>query len=134
MEYLLDSNVLYALYLDEDRLHARAVKKILEISENKSSKLLIHPLVLIEILTLVKYRSGIKKAMLVIDDLNNIKKYLKIDEPIILTNRTYKLFEKYPKIGLVDASLIDYCLNNNINLVTFDKEMNDVWGKLRTKK
>lgn len=128
--YLLDSNVLYALYLDDDRLHTEAIKKILEISKNKNSNLLIHPLVLIEILSLIKYRSGTKKAVFVIEDLNNIKKYLKIDEPIILTTEIYKLFKKYPKIGLIDASLINYCLKNKINLVTFDKEMNVIWKKL----
>lgn len=131
--YLLDSNVLYALYLDEDRLHSKAAEKILELSKKKKSKLLIHPLVLIEILSLIKYRSGIKNAMLVINDLNKIKKYLKIEEPIILTAEIYKIFEKYPKIGLIDASLISYCLKNKIELVTFDKEMDEVWTKLKSK-
>lgn len=131
--YLLDSNVLYALYLDEDRLHSKAVKKISELAKKKKSKLLVHPLVLIEILSLIKYRSGIESAMLVINDLSNIKKYLKIEEPIILNTETYKIFEKYPKIGLIDASLINYCLKNKINLVTFDVEMDKIWGKLKAK-
>jgi predicted nucleic acid-binding protein len=131
--YLLDSNILYALYVDEDRLHSKAVKKIFELSKKKKSKLLIHPLVLIEILSLVKYRNGIESALLVINDLSKINKYLKIEEPIIFTTEIYKIFEKYPRIGLIDASLINYCLKNKINLVTFDKEMEKIWNELEAR-
>jgi len=131
--YLLDSNVLYALYLDEDRLHSRAVKKISELTKKKKIKLLIHPLVLIEILSLIKYRSGIESVLLVMKELDDITKYFKIEEPIIITTETYKLFKKYPKIGIIDASLIYYCLKNKINLVTFDIEMDKIWQNLKTK-
>lgn len=131
--YLLDTNVLYALYLDNDRLHSKAVEKILELSKIKKSKILLHPLVLIEILSLIKYRSGVESVSLVMKDFDDVRKYLKIDEPIILTKKTYKIFEKYPRIGLIDASLIDYCVKNKVNLVTFDKEMDEVWRKLKTR-
>lgn len=128
--YLLDTNVIYALYLDDDRLHSRAVNELSKFSK-REFKLLLHPLVLIETLSLVKYRSGMEGLKLLMKELNDEKKYLKIDEPIVLTEKTYKIFEKYPRIGLVDASLIDYCLKNKMNLVTFDKEMDEVWRKLK---
>jgi len=131
--YLLDSNVLYALYLDEDRLHSKAVKKILELTKKKKIKLLIHPLDLIEILSLIKYRSGIESVLLIMKELDNTAKYFKIEEPINISMETYKLFKKYPRIGLIDASLIDYCLKNKINLVTFDIEMDKIWQKLKAK-
>lgn len=131
--YLLDTNVLFALYVDEDRLHLKATKKIRELSQKKKTRLLIHPLVLIEILSLVKYRNGIESANLVIEDLNKREKYLRIEEPVVLTTEIFNIFKKYPRIGLIDACLINYCLKNKINLVTFDKEMNEVWKKLETK-
>jgi len=131
-KYLLDSNVIYALYLDDDRLHSKAREKLEKLSKKKA-KLLLHPLVLIEILSLIKYRAGLESVKAVMTDFDNVKKYLKIDEPIILSLETYKIFEKYPKIGVVDAGLIDYCLKNKVNLVTFDKEMDEVWRKLKTK-
>lgn len=131
--YLLDTNVLFALYVDEDRLHLKATKKIIELSQKKKTRLLIHPLVLIEILSLVKYRNGIDSANLVIEDLSKREKYLRIEEPIVLTTEIFNIFKIYPRIGLIDACLINYCLKNKINLVTFDKEMNEVWKKLETK-
>ena len=127
---LLDSNILYALYLDNDRLHLEAKKEILSLVKQKNCKLLIHPLVLIEVLSLVKYRNGIEKVRMIMSELDDVKKYFKIDEPIILDAKVYKIFEKYPKIGLIDASLINYCLKNRINLVTFDEEMKKVWREL----
>ena len=42
-KYLLDSNVLYALYLDDDRLHDKAIEKLEKLSKRKA-KVLFHPL------------------------------------------------------------------------------------------
>lgn len=131
--YLLDSNVLFAIYTENDRLNVKAQEWLLKISKRKNIKILIHPLVLIETLTLIKYRSGIESEKLVRKELFDPKKYLILEEQISLDVKTIDIFEKESSIGIVDTMIIQYCLKNKIELVTFDIEMNNVWKKLKRK-
>jgi len=129
--YLLDTNILFAIYTENDRLNARAREIIGEISKNKNIKLLLHPLVLVETLSLLKYRSGIEGEKMVRKELFDPKKYLILEETIGLDTRTIKTFEKEPEIGIIDTILIQYCLDKKIELVTLDREMENVWKKLQ---
>jgi len=129
--YLLDTNILFAIYTENDRLNARAREIIGEISKNKNIKLLLHPLVLVETLSLLKYQSGIEGEKIVRKELFDPKKYLILEETIGLDTRTIKTFEKEPEIGIIDTILIQYCLDKKIELVTLDREMENVWKKLQ---
>jgi len=129
--YLLDTNIIFAIYNENDRLNARARKVIEEISKNKKVKLLIHPLVLIETLSLLKYRTGIEGEKMVRKELFDPKKYIVLEETISLDTKVIKMFEKEPEIGIVDTILIQYCLDKKIELATLDREMESVWKKLK---
>jgi len=37
------------------------------------------------------------------------------------------LLEADNKMGLVDILLLDYCIKNNLELVTFDKHLDERW-------
>lgn len=129
--YLIDSNVLYAIFVKEDRLHVETDKLLKRISKEHGSKLVVHPLVIIEVLSLIKYRAGIVSEKLARKEIYNIKKYEVLDETINLTVKTINNFEKHENVGIIDMILIEYCLNNRIELLTFDKKMGEVWKKLK---
>jgi len=129
--YLLDTNVLFAFYTENDRLNAKARDLLVKISKIKNIRLLLHPLVLFETLSLIKYRSGISGEKLARKELYDPKKYLIIEEVFDLNMGIIKMFEKEPSIGIIDTVLIQYCLKNKVELVTLDKDMEAVWRKLK---
>ena len=129
--YLLDTNVLFAVYTEDDRLNAKAREILGEISKKHDIKLLLHPLVLVETLYLVKYRSGINGEKIVRKELFDPKKYLILEETINLNSGIIKMFEKEPGIGVIDTMLIQYCLKNKVELVTLDREMENIWKRLK---
>lgn len=129
--YLLDSNIVYGLYDEQDRLHLRAIEEVNKLSKSGRAVIWLHDLVIIEVLTLIKYRQGLKAEKAVKKELFDKNKYKQTEETAKLTERSINIFEKVEKIGLIDAILIDYCLTNKIELVTFDKKMAEVSKKLR---
>lgn len=131
--YLVDTSVLYAIFVNSDRLYDKARKLMVEVAKKEDAILMIHPLVLLEVLSLIKYRGGLSGEKIVRKELYNSKKYKILEIPIIVDEKIIKMFEKYPEIGVVDTELIEYCLENKIELMTFDKNMEMVWEKLKRK-
>jgi predicted nucleic acid-binding protein len=129
--YLVDTNVLFAIFTESDRLNVKAVELMEKFALMKNIKFLIHPLVIIETLSLIKYRSGIEGEKTARKELFDPKKYEILEVKISLDIKTMKIFEKENDIGIIDTILIRYCLDNKIELVTFDKEMERIWKKLR---
>ena len=124
---MIDSNVLVGLFLPGDRLNNRAFEVMNELEKEKK-KLFVHPLVLIETLSILKYRNSLKLA---IEAKKIILKSFVTDRNLgIISEKAEKIFERYEKMGLVDTILIDYCLTNKLELITFDKEMDKLWRKL----
>lgn len=131
---LVDSCIWVAFYDVNDRQHDKAVD-IFQKLQRKNVKPLIHLLVLIETLSILKYKrilknnlKKIKISMLnsqIFDFINETK--LDFNEKIFI-----KLYEDN-KMGLVDLILLDYCKKNKVDLVTLDKAMNEEWKKLKTK-
>jgi len=57
---------------------------------------------------------------------NRINNYVSqiIVEP---DKNNWRLLEADNKMGLVDILLLDYCIKNNLELVTFDKHLDERW-------
>lgn len=127
---LVDSCILVAFYDVNDRQHDKAVD-IFQKLQRKNVKPLIHLLVLIETLSILKYKrilknnlKKIKISMLnsqIFDFISETK--LDFNEKIFI-----KLYEDN-KMGLVDLILLDYCKKNKTDLITLDKAMNEEWEK-----
>ena len=124
----IDSNVLIGVFLPGDRLEEKATEILKKINTSEK-RLFVHPLVLIEVLSILKYKGGLElaiKSKKII--LSNFESEEKLGS---ITKRAGRIFEKYRKIGMVDAILLDYCLDNKVELVTLDKEMEKIWEKLK---
>lgn len=132
---LIDSCVWIALYDPNDRQHEKA-KDLFAKIENKNNIYVMHYLVLVETLSILKYK---KIDVEIINKIrNNIFKSVEIE---IINNVSLKLSEKMwgqfelpNKLGLVDVILLDYCLVNKYRLATFDKELDETWSKLSRSK
>lgn len=124
----IDSNVLIGLFLPGDRLRKRSYE-VMNKLEKEKIKIFIHPLVLIETLSILKYRNGLELA---VEAKKMILKSFVTDRNLgIMSEKAEKIFDKYEKVGLIDTMLIDYCLTNKLELITFDNEMNEIWKKLK---
>lgn len=129
---LIDSCVWIALYDKNDRQHKKAVKLFEEIRK-KQPKIIWHFLVLIETLSILKYKkfdiNTLKKIRVQAFEAKNIKLISTVG--IDLSLKVWGWFEEQNKLGLVDVVLLDYCVKNEVELVTFDKEMEEIWKKLK---
>ncbi|MFA6184572.1 MAG: PIN domain-containing protein [Candidatus Shapirobacteria bacterium] len=131
---LVDSCVWIAFYDVNDRQHDKAVD-IFQKLQKKNDRPLIHLLVLIETLSILKYKRILK------NDLKKIKISMLNNKIFGFINETKldfdgKVFDnlyKDNKMGLVDLILLDYCKKNKVDLVTLDKAMNEEWRKLKAK-
>ena len=129
---LIDSSVLYDIFVSNDRLDIRAKELLRKLAKSRAI-LLIHPLVIIEVLSLIKYRVGVEGEKIARKELYDIGKYRVLEIKTGLSKQILDLFEKNREIGLIDAILIQYCLEKKTGLVTFDKKQEEVWRRLRKK-
>jgi len=122
---VIDSNVFYAFLNEEDSLHLEAEELLWKISD----KIIIVPYsVLLEVTTLLSYRQWKEKA-------NNFIKILQdTDNVFIVSNSVYDDIELFldinAKISFADISLISICKKYNANLVTFDKQLANIYKKI----
>lgn len=132
---MLDSNVLIGLLDKNDRLHQRAKSALISFKE-KNPVLIIHPLVYIESLTILKYKQrqeGGVNFVMCKQNLDNIRVWSQISwGGINQKGKGAKLFLSDNNLGLVDAILIQECLDNNYELITFDKELEKTWASCRS--
>lgn len=133
--FLLDSNVLIGLLDKNDRLHQRAKSALISFKE-KNPVLIIHPLVYIETLTILKYKQRQEGGVNFVackKNLDNIRVWSQISwGGINRKGKGAKLFLADNNLGLVDAILIQECLDNNYELITFDKELARIWASCRS--
>lgn len=132
--FLLDSNVLIGLLDKNDRLHQR-VKSVLVSLKEKKPVLIIHPLVYIETLTILKYKQRQEGNISFVEckrKLDNIRVWSHISwSGISQKCKGLKFFQADNNLGLIDAILIQECLDNNYGLITFDGGMEKVWKRLK---
>jgi len=129
---LVDSCVWIAFYDETDRQHIKAVK-FFRRANNGNNVFVMHHLVIIETLSILKYKRFKPEI------LKKIKSHIfgSIETEIIkgselnLSKKMWGWFEKVNRLGLVDVILLDHCLKNKMELTTFDKEMGEVWDKLK---
>lgn len=130
-KFLLDSNILIGLLDKNDRLHQRAKIVLISLKE-KDPVLIVHPLVYIETLTILKYKQRQEGDISFIackKNLDNIRVWSQVSwEGINQKGKGVKLFQADNDLGLVDAILIQECLDNNYELITFDQELNSIWA------
>ena len=125
---LIDSCVWIALYDPNDRQHGKAVNVFKNIERNKQ-EIVVHALVVVETLSIVKYKKILGRDLeeirisLIDKRINNYVSQITVEPG----KNDWKLLEANNKIGLVDILLIDYCRKNNLELVTFDKHLNECW-------
>ena len=125
---LVDSCVWIALYDTNDRQHSKAVRVFKNI-EKKHLETVVHALVVIETLSILKYKkilgSDLKQIRinLVNDRIENCINQITLESD----DNNWKLLEANNKMGLVDILLLNYCRKNNLELITFDKHLNDCW-------
>lgn len=131
---LVDSCVWIAFYDVNDRQHNKSVE-IFQILQRKNIKPLVHLLVLIETLSILKYKRFLK------NELKKIKTNMLNNQIFEFINETKldineKIFEKLyndDRMGLVDLILLNYCKENKIGLVTLDNAMEKAWKEVDTK-
>lgn len=133
-KYLVDSNVLIGFFDKNDRQNKRAREKFVQIRKDELI-LILHPLVYIETVSIIKYAQNrgvnvdFRKSKKGLDD---AKVWTLVNwEGIDLKSKCFKLFNKKNRLGLIDAMLIYECLDNDYELVTFDKEMEKVYLELK---
>lgn len=131
---LLDSSVLVAYFNLNDNQTNKAVSLIKKFKK-KNQKFILHPLIVIETLSVLKLK--VKKEALIFCQkiLFNPEIFETKEEDLILdvNGFSFSLFNKIKTLSLVDAIIIDYCLNNNFELLTFDKVMEQEYRKLCVK-
>jgi len=125
---LIDSCVWIALYDPNDRQHNKAIRVFKNI-EKHQREIVVHALVVIETLSIIKYKKIVGNDLeqirinLVDNRINNYVSQI-IVEP---DKNNWRLLEADNKMGLVDILLLDYCIKNNLELVTFDKHLDERW-------
>ncbi|PJE66874.1 hypothetical protein COU93_01880 [Candidatus Shapirobacteria bacterium CG10_big_fil_rev_8_21_14_0_10_36_6] len=118
------------MYDPNDRQHGKAVSVFKNIERNKQ-EIVVHALVVVETLSIIKYKKILGRDLeeirinLIDKRKNNYVSQITIE----LGKNDWKLLEADNKIGLVDILLIDCCRKNNLELVTFDKHLNECWVK-----
>ncbi len=131
---LIDSCVWIAFYDVNDRQHNKSVN-IFRTLQRKNIKPLVHLLVLIETLSILKYKRILKNELKKIKtSMLNSQIFDFIGETKLDINE--KIFEKLyddNRMGLVDLILLGYCKENKIDLMTLDKAMDKAWKELNLK-
>ncbi len=131
---LVDSCVWIAFYDINDRQHNKSVE-IFQRLQRENIKPLVHLLVLIETLSILKYKRFLKNELKKIKtSMLNSQIFEFISETKLDINE--KIFEKLyddNRMGLVDLILLNYCKDNKIDLVTLDKAMEKTWKEFNSK-
>jgi predicted nucleic acid-binding protein len=111
---IVDANIFIAFYLDNDSLHEEGVEMLRKIQEEKY-EMLIHPFVIQEVVTILTYREGSKKAKVFLDDI------FKTDCEIISIDK---------KIAFADVALLATSKEYNLPIITFDKQLASLQKKM----
>ena len=129
---LLDSSVLIAFLNQRDSQHKKA-EALYERIKGKNKQLILHPLVAIETLTVLKMRLD-REALLFIENqiLFNQEIFSYEDHAVLSiesNSESFILFNEKNDLSFIDCELITYCLDKNIELVTFDQALQKLFRK-----
>ena len=116
--YVLDSSVLIAFYAKNDSMHAEAVVLIQDIG---LARILLHPFVVQETVTVLTRKAGLDMARQFIDDIFKSENVQLIHHDIESELEVFKATGT--KMSLTDIALANTAQIRDAVLVTFDKEL-----------
>lgn len=132
-KYLFDSSFIVALFNPNDSQHSKARKEY-EKLQNKRNSFLLHPLVFVETVNVLK--------MKVTQQILEKSQQLLLDptyfhyEDVVLTytsdDPSLSLFNKKNNLSLIDSTILYYCIEKNLNLITFDKDLASVYKRTKS--
>lgn len=126
---LVDSSVILALFNPEDGQHHKAIEKFKKIRSEKLIKV-ISCVTIMEVVSVLKYKK-----------IECWQKYCEklVDGSLFVVDNAYffdmndlswNLVMKKEKIGMVDAIEIEHCIQNDEQLITFDRAQEREYQKL----
>ncbi|MDD3645935.1 MAG: type II toxin-antitoxin system VapC family toxin [Candidatus Gracilibacteria bacterium] len=124
---IFDSCIFIAFYNSDDLFHKEA-KEILELYKNNI--IIVSSYVIQEVATVLTYRFGKDKADLFIDDILNSDNTIISSSDIIEESRYFKSIKS--KISYTDISLLYLAERNKCVLITFDKQLLNLYKKNKT--
>lgn len=129
---LIDSSVVMALFNLEDRQHNKAIE-VFKLIKKEKLRVKISCITIIELVSLMKYRK-IKQWQKYCESLLDGSLFYVDNAYFIESNDlSWKLTLEEENIGMVDAIEIEHCLQNNEELISFDKKQNEIYQSLVAK-
>ncbi len=122
---ILDSCVFIALYNESDEFHNEAIS-IFEFY--KDNIILISNYVIQEVATVLAYKFWKQKADLFIDDIMNSNNILILQSDTFEEMKFFKSINS--KISFTDLSLLYLSIKQDSLLITFDKQLLNLYKKL----
>jgi len=122
--YILDSSVWIALFLDFDTQHEKAR----EVFEFLRGKIFVPYCVIAEVATVLTYKGSKEQANLFLEYLDNNRDIIKINNDYDLDMRAFRNMDRI--ISFADISIVSIAIENNLALVTFDKQMKSLYKNM----
>jgi predicted nucleic acid-binding protein len=122
--FILDSNVLLALYIENDQLKAAAEVLFEEI---EGSEMIIPYCVIEEVCTILTYRVSKKTAVAFLEDIQNADGVLILNDMITEEINFFKNLDA--KISFTDSSLLYLSKLWKAELMTFDHQLLKLYKK-----
>ncbi len=132
---LIDSSVLIALFYPEDSQHKKAEAIYHKLLKYKRY-FTLHPLVFLETLTVLKKRVDRTSLLLSEKILCNSEIFIHVEDNlnsyqlIVAKSVTIEIFNNQNDLSFIDSRLIEYCLKNELDLLTFDKNLEKIYKSL----
>ena len=129
---LLDSSVVIAFYNIKDIQYKKALKEVQSLA-GKNVVLHLHPLIILETLTVLKQKIGKEGVLECEKDFLDANLYVwdKVSLTLHETDSWRKIFYEKNTLSVIDAMLLRYAIENDLELVTFDKELEKVYKRER---
>jgi predicted nucleic acid-binding protein len=122
--YILDSTVRVSLFLEND-IHHKDAKILMNVI---NSKIFLPYCVINEVSTVLTYKHSKKQANLFLEFITDNEDIIKINNDLDSEIIFFKNINS--KISFTDLSIINIAINNNLKLITFDKDMKKVYMNL----
>jgi predicted nucleic acid-binding protein len=125
MKYIFDTSFLLSLVLTDDTNHAEAVEIFETMKDN--SVFFINELTYVELLTVATYKAGVIEKDIVKSILNDLGTTF-----LNSGNTEYINFFEFldKKISVTDASILYDARRYSLTILTFDREMIKIAGKI----
>lgn len=130
---LVDSNIWIALYKRDDSTHQRA-KKQLATLESQGVKLFVTNFIIQETWTVLRYFTDHQRAMRFYLDTQEAEHIQQLDFDSQWMEELFGFIEEYKlhqKMSLVDYSNMYFALVFGLELISFDKQMTNLYNRIQ---